>query len=349
VSRQESSVKLRDKRRPGHCWQDNELYDAWQPIIGPHAVNVYVNLTRDAYSSTIEYSVRRLADATGISRTAVWRNLRVMEHVGMLRLERGSGSAASTCELLDLKEAAEKLGAIYNRRQASFVFTDVKLASLRMEVVLLRKKMQNKGLAVQSDALREKQICVPERDTNSEENSGEEKILCPSKRDASVPPERRLCLSEGGAQHKCEQDTKHNTNPPPTPALPAGVLTARADALRAKELNSTPGDLLRDEKQSHVDDALDHVMRECGFTGSRLRKALREPMRLYMQQYTGRAYHAAEEMIGAWREYCQLGDLVRARWGPRKFFCEGHWLRPQTWPLDRALLERRRLVMVGSR
>lgn len=239
-----AGVKVRDKRRPGHCWQDNELYDAWQPIVGPHAVNVYVNLTRDAYASTIEYSVRKLADATGISKSAVWRNLKVMEHVGMLRLETGAGSAGSVCELLDLKEAAEKLGAVYNRQRASFLFTDMAVARLRAGVTEMRRRMQEKQPKPEPVEMDPHVVmgpemidpffrCVPDRDTNSEEKAAEEKNLCPSSRDTSVPLEGGLCPFDGGSQQKCEQNTIHNTNPPPTPALPAGVLAARADALRA--------------------------------------------------------------------------------------------------------------------
>ena len=317
--KQEIEVRVRDKRKPGHCWQDNELYDAWQPIIGPHAVNIYVNLTRNSYSSTIEYSVRRLADATGISRTAVWRNLRVMEHVGMLRLQRGSGSSTSTCELLDLKEAAEKLGAVYNRRQASFVFTDGKLASLRMEVVQLRKSMQSKSPESASSHT------VSQRDTNS----AEQKILCPSKRDACVPPERRLCLSDGGAQQKCEKNTIHKTNPPlPLP------LQGRGDASHATD--------------SPLVSEAERVMRECGWTDSRLLAVIATALKARCDEGDITVLEAGDLMIGNWREYVELGKFLRFVWSPRKWIAHGHWLNWKLWPLDQSRLERCREARVGS-
>ena len=64
--REVHAVRLRDRRRPGHYWQDNELIDVFQPVIGALAVNVYVNLTRDVYGgeTRVRYSVRKLAKAT---------------------------------------------------------------------------------------------------------------------------------------------------------------------------------------------------------------------------------------------------------------------------------------------
>jgi DNA-binding MarR family transcriptional regulator len=306
-----AGVKVRDKRRPGHCWQDNELYDAFQPIIGPHAVNVYVHLTRECYETTAEYSLRKLADATGISKSAVSRNLAVLEHVGMLRVQRGAGSAASSCELLDLKDSAERLGAIYNRRRSSFVFTDSMTAKLRAEITALRKQLQAKTAS------------VPQRDTNTEEKS----CTPDSERDASVPLDGVLCPSAGGSHQYSEQDSILNTNPPPTPALPAG------------------GALHHD----HVDDALELVCSECGFSDERLKKALRKPLTLWMRRNTGKAYDAAAAMIAAWRNYNQLAEFMRVQWGPRKFFTQGNWLKaPQSWPLDHAMLSRRREARVGS-
>ena len=125
-------VRLRDKRRPGHCWQDNELYGVFQPIVGTQAVSVYVNLTRDCYGETrVSYTLRKLADAMSVSRAAVWRNLAVLESVGVLRLIRGKGSGESSCELCDLKDAAEALGGVYNSRRSSFILSEEKLVELR--------------------------------------------------------------------------------------------------------------------------------------------------------------------------------------------------------------------------
>jgi DNA-binding MarR family transcriptional regulator len=302
-------IKLRDKRKPGHCWQDNELYDAFQPIVGPHAVLVYVHLTRESYSATVSYSLRKLADATGISRSAVWRNLAVLEYVGILRLQRGEGSAQSTCVLLDLKEAAERLGAVYNRKRSSYVFTDVAIAKLRAEVTALRKRLH------QSKA---NEICVSLGDTKSEEN-----FCAPvSQGDASVSLRGDLCLPEGGPHQYCEQNTIHNTNPPPTPSLLEGGV---------------------------LEDALEYVMRECGFTSERIKRALRKQLALWKARNTGKAYDAADEFISSWHEYCKVTPFLRIQWGPWKFIAEGHWLRPDSWPLDQQALARWRESRVGVR
>ncbi len=312
-----AGVKLRDRRRPGHCWQDNELYDAFQPIIGPHAVLVYVHLTRDCYTGKVDYSIRDLADATGLSRMGVWRNLLVLEHVGILRLQKGRGSAASSCELLDLKDAAERLGGVYNRRQASFVFTDSLTAKLRLEVTELRKNMQKKPAKDDS-------VCVPQSDANVRKS-----VVVPIREsDTSVTLEGDLCHSDGGSHQYSEQDTILNTNPSPTPSLQEGAAVSAGP---------------------HIDDALEHVMRECGFTDPRLKKALRSPLLLWKSRNTGLAYDAARAMIEAWREYQQVAELLRIHWGPRKFFTQGHWLKPDSWPVDRVKSLRHSDARIGIR
>jgi hypothetical protein len=198
-------VKLRDKRRPGHCWQDNELYDVFQPIVGAQAVSVYVNLTRDCYGETrVSYTLRKLADAMSVSRAAVWRNLAVLESVGVLRLIRGKGSGESSCELCDLKDAAEALGGVYNSRRSSFVLPEEKLAELRARVASVRESMQGKR---QPEAV---PVCVSQRDANSEES-----LAAPeSRRDANGAGRDASVSLLAAAIDLCKEEEKEC---PPTP------------------------------------------------------------------------------------------------------------------------------------
>ena len=201
-------VRVRDKRQPGYCWQDNELIDVFQPIVGAIGVAVYVNLTRAAYGeSRVTYTVRKLADTMGpgTGRTSVWRSLRVLEHVGVLRLIKGKGSGESICELCNLKDAAEALGAVYNSRRTSFALPEERIAAERAKVeALLRATQGKKPVKAVPD-------CVPQRDTNNEG-----KFAAPeaprdtsgSKRDACVP----LCAAPS---NECEKEERKEI--PPTP------------------------------------------------------------------------------------------------------------------------------------
>ena len=219
-------VKLRDKRRPGHCWQDNELYDVFQPIVGTQAVSVYVNLTRDCYGETVvNYTLRKLAETMGVSRAAVWRNLAVLQSVGVLRLVKAKGSGHSSCELCDLKDAAEALGGVYSSRRSSFVLSTEKITELRARVAAVRESMQGKKSAPtvpisvsQRDAKDEQILPVPEsrRDANE------------SRRDASVS-------LFGAPSIECEkEERKENPLPPKGGSKILRRYVARAHPLTRK-------------------------------------------------------------------------------------------------------------------
>jgi DNA-binding transcriptional ArsR family regulator len=75
-----SAIPTRGKPHGDFAWQDNELYEVFQPLIGPHAVSVYATLTRRAYpGQKIRYSVRDLAAKTGQSPATVSRSLEILE------------------------------------------------------------------------------------------------------------------------------------------------------------------------------------------------------------------------------------------------------------------------------
>ena len=106
-------VRVRDKRKPGHCWQDNELYDVFQPVIGATATHIYAAMTRWGYGHRVELAMREIAVESGTSKSAVQRATLAMERVGMIRLAPSRGSKPAAYELLDLKEASIALGAVW--------------------------------------------------------------------------------------------------------------------------------------------------------------------------------------------------------------------------------------------
>jgi hypothetical protein len=127
-------VEFRDLRNSGHCWQDNELYDVYQPIIGVHGVVLYVNLSRKAHGGECSYSLQDLAVETGLDRATIRRMLSTLSAIGMVRMTSGAcGSADGTLELVDLKDLAETHGAqsIQNRR--SHVLSAQRTAELRQQ------------------------------------------------------------------------------------------------------------------------------------------------------------------------------------------------------------------------
>jgi hypothetical protein len=125
-------VKLRDQRKPGHCWQDNELYDAFGPVIGPNAILVYVQMTRNCYGAeSIRLSSRDLARDSGLSKDTVWRAMRAMERVGMLRAVSGGKGKLAEYHLTDLKELAARHGGTYVWHRQSYVFSPQQAVALK--------------------------------------------------------------------------------------------------------------------------------------------------------------------------------------------------------------------------
>lgn len=193
-----NDVKLRDQRKPGHCWQDNELYDAFGPVIGPNAVTVYTHMTRQCYGTEIRSSSRELARDSGLSKDTVLRSMRAMERIGMLRnVGRGSRSVAEY-HLVDLKELAESHGGVYDRRRVSYVFSEAQTAAL-------------KAIATGAVGDSQKPATVAVGDSGL--------ALCETdlahQKPTTGAPEAHVSFS-------AFQDSRQQDNPPPTPAR-AGV------------------------------------------------------------------------------------------------------------------------------
>src|ERR1700733_4753673 len=82
-------ITARGRPRGNFCWQQNELYDLFQPIIGATGHLIYTHLTRKAFDAKFRCSVRELARRTGLSHTTVSRAVAVLECVGVLRVRTG--------------------------------------------------------------------------------------------------------------------------------------------------------------------------------------------------------------------------------------------------------------------
>jgi hypothetical protein len=97
-------MKMRDQRKPGWFWAENELLDVFLPLIGVHAVMVYITLCRNARGSQVDKPLRELARLSGMSAEWVRRCLQVMVAIGMVGERRGRPKTPVGYDLLDLKE-----------------------------------------------------------------------------------------------------------------------------------------------------------------------------------------------------------------------------------------------------
>lgn len=95
-----------------------------------------------------------------------------------------------------------------------------------------------------------------------------------------------------------------------------------------------------------IEQAIDVVMRGCGFTERRLRRVLEA--QLWLEVLEGVLdTTAAPRMIAAWREQQTADTLLRAKYKPRNFFGDGHWRDSRGWLWDRQAIDQLRGARVG--
>jgi IclR helix-turn-helix domain len=307
------AIRVRDKRKPGHCWQDNELYDVFQPVIGGTATHIYAAMTRWAFGHRVEMGVREIAVESGTSRSAVQRAVVVMERLGMLRRAHADrvpgrrGASSMAYDLLDLKEAAVALGAVFDTHRSSHVLPSSRVDELRKELHFVPQGDENTR---DIDG-----VFVPYGDMNG--------TLLSQKPGEFVP--------QGGLNRgpfNSLQDTRLQQNNPPLPLPPGG------------ERGGSPVEELIDREAQRVVEA-------CRFTSSSVKRAVVRQLRQVQAHSPGLIEESADRMIAHWASYCADSDLMRFTWGPRRFIDEGHWARPNTWPIDQEKLAAVRAARVG--
>jgi hypothetical protein len=78
------------------------------------------------------------------------------------------------------------------------------------------------------------------------------------------------------------------------------------------------------------------LMRKCGFVETGRREPVLVPaLRGVIAMVPGAELQRVAEMAEAWSAYARGPSL----WGPKKFFAEGHWQRPASWPSDGRLFD----------
>jgi hypothetical protein len=310
-------IGLRDRRKPGHCWQDNELYDAYQPVIGSLPVLVYVQATRHCYGSMAKFSLRSMAESSGISKDTVRRALLIMQEIGMLRACGGAPGRAAEYELVDLKDLAAHLGAQYDRRRASYVFPEAIVAELRAKVEKVLGKTQGKTVSVRDSSHSVKRkATVSQRDSLFVEKAAEKADPGVSPRDAAVSLGAKTVSPEGRPYISNTQNNK-TTSPLPLPASGKGKDTGIPN------------------RDTQLLEAAHAVCAEVGIAEPRREKEIRRAIALYCDRERMSPAEVAAAMIAAWREYREAREDMRFPWGARKFIIGGHWADPRSWPRDR--------------
>jgi hypothetical protein len=209
------SISVRGRPTENFCWQQNELYDLMQKIVGPTAFAVYANLTRRAYGCNgwLKCSLRSIAGDMGVSHATVGRELEVLKYLNLIRLRAAGGNRQTEWELMDLKQLAKLWGATYNKQKASFELSWQTTDRLRAEVELLRKELQGKI---------KKMPPPPTPENLSFQSTVNTRAYVPvgdSRRDANVSPERheRHARETQTCSQQIKENRRQENNLSPTP------------------------------------------------------------------------------------------------------------------------------------
>lgn len=87
------NFKVRDERKAGHHWADNEVLDDFGPKIGPVGYAIYMFLARHAgnRSGKCTRSQQEIASAFGISRDTVNRHIPILVDTGLVVVIESAG------------------------------------------------------------------------------------------------------------------------------------------------------------------------------------------------------------------------------------------------------------------
>jgi hypothetical protein len=129
--------------------------------------------------------------------------------------------------------------------------------------------------------------------------------------------------------HENVSETHENVSEtfPPDPLLGRPVIDPLKTQPHSPQKLPTSPD--RIEELRKIEHALTATTQGCGFTSSRLARIIRKVIQQEADKGEAPATTALQLMT-SWQRYCRAE--VRFRWSAPKFFGEGYWNKPDSWP-----------------
>jgi hypothetical protein len=183
----------------------NEVVDVFLPLMEPETFAVYAYLKRREYTNpTLQHSVRDIASNLKRSASTVSRSLEILEHLNLGKLTRFGGSRDSECKLRDSKDAAIKLGAVYDPATLSWSLPSEAALRLEGDIRSLRQRQQGK---------------LTPKFAKPAANSCEKQQFCVSQRNSCVSPEKRKRATRETLMgtHLLREEVRSKEVPTPTP------------------------------------------------------------------------------------------------------------------------------------
>lgn len=327
--------RLRDLRKPGHLWIDNEVLDVYGPEIGQNGISVYATLARYCYGNKdVRMGLRELAERSFMKKDTVARAMKLL---------------VATVLVIEVRARAVKSAS-------SYALADVKeLVRLRAETERRREMGLHDLSRGETDLSVDKNFC-PEKDATELSQ-------------VKANFETDLSQNAGGVKYKT-QDIKKQDNPPLPPKGAAAYRSGRLQIVPPAH-DCPNGDTIKPgacaqcdafargfaevetTKDADWQRAVDLVVTELGTTNRRVRAAIDGAMLAETRrrkQLGPKPFPAmlAQEMISEWKKYLAHADLMRYQFEAKRFFAEGIWRDQRRWPWDEKRIEAQRRARAGT-
>lgn len=135
-----------DSVRPPFSELPKAVSDVFQPNMRCADFSVYAVLARrNNWTTNPDNSVRELAIAANVSPATALRSVEMLVHLGLIERTRRGGSQADEYTLTDVRGAAKKWNATYDRRSVSYSLSPEDRKRLRESVKALGTKQRGAG------------------------------------------------------------------------------------------------------------------------------------------------------------------------------------------------------------
>lgn len=345
-----TTIRLRDRRMPGHGWFDNEIYDVFGDELGQHGISVYITLTRLCYGVSVRMSLREMAGHARMNKDTFARSLKRVIALGLVIERKGATAQSASCyDLVDVKAlAVDYLRSAEAKRRSETDDAAAKVSCYQgptLVELMLGKKAEEDSLVTGSvDDTTRQPKCLTVRQMVSAVEDTPKKIYV-SQAETEVS---QMCTGfetevSHDVRHPLRQDTrltktqdKYHT---PYPRLERGDGRAEPEERDAK----APVSLA-------VHAAVSKVARECNLSEGRIVRAIERAM-LHEASKTGGEtdFNAiAELMIREQRHYVAMANRGMLRYTVRmaRFFGE-MWRDEGLWGIDFDKVRQERSAQVG--
>lgn len=337
---------LRPKGEGGWNWMEHELYSVFLPLIGPLGCAVYAAMTRlvplvpvDPYRYRV--SLRQLAEWSGMSKSSVDKQLKILLKLGMVVETKYLDGRDSSYKLVSLRELA-KVGEAELKKRIGVHHTDTAPFDQRAkhQAERARKAAKRKENTSSSDDLPFEAQADDENDgvhytdttTEQAEDAAVDEVgvhHVDTVSTSRVKSSTSEAMSSTAYGHPIENRTTEASITPLPPAGRGEVVPDDPDM--ASPSLPSPGCVYGDAGfPANVPVAALWVMAQLGITQRRLQEAIAMQLELWCKRNRGTTLEgAATAMATAGRKLHEDAHLLRHRpWGWRRFIAEGHWARP---------------------